>query len=146
MIIETGNAAEPESFACQVSKGLSPGDVLILTGDLGAGKTTFTRGLAMSMGMDPNLVSSPTFTLMNIYPGTPALVHVDFYRIPDGGDIFFEELDDALNGNAIVVIEWGDRFLDQLRDMVQGKLFIGRFTVLGEELREIMIEEDSYYG
>jgi len=97
------------------------------------------------MGIDPNIVSSPTFTLMNIYPGAPALVHVDFYRIPDGGDIFFDELDDALNGNTIVVIEWGDRFLDQLREMVQGKLFIGRFRVTGEEEREIVIEEDSHH-
>jgi len=143
MIVKTGNAEETELLARQVREGLSPGDTLILTGDLGAGKTTFTRGLATAMGIDPDIVSSPTFTLMNIYPGTPALVHVDFYRVPDGGDIFFEELDDALNENAIVVIEWGDRFLDQLRDMVQGKLFIGRFTVLGEELREIVIEEDS---
>ncbi len=143
MIVKTGNAEETELLARQVREGLSPGDTLILTGDLGAGKTTFTRGLATAMGIDPEIVSSPTFTLMNIYPGTPALVHVDFYRVPDGGDIFFEELDDALNENAIVVIEWGDRFLDQLRDMVQGKLFIGRFTVLGEELREIVIEEDS---
>ncbi len=145
MIVETGSAGETEQLAYRVREQLSPGDVLVLTGDLGAGKTTFTRGLAMAMDMDPNIVSSPTFTLMNIYPGTPPLIHVDFYRIPDGGDIFFEELDDALNGNAIVVIEWGDRFLDQLREMIQGKLFIGRFRVTGEELREIVIEEDSHH-
>lgn len=143
MIVKTGNAEETELLARQVGEGLSPGDTLILTGDLGAGKTTFTRGLATAMGIDPGIVSSPTFTLMNIYPGTPALVHVDFYRIPDGGDIFFEELDDALNENAIVVIEWGDRFLSQLREMVRGKLIIVRFMVLREELREIVIEEDS---
>ncbi|NOY23948.1 MAG: tRNA (adenosine(37)-N6)-threonylcarbamoyltransferase complex ATPase subunit type 1 TsaE [Acidobacteria bacterium] len=145
MIVETGSAVETEQLASQVREKLSPGDVLVLTGDLGAGKTTFTRGLARAMGIDPNVVSSPTFTLINIYPGTPALIHVDFYRIPDGGDIFFEELDDALNGDAIVVIEWGDRFLDQLREMVQGKLFIGRFRVTGEEIREIVIEEDSHH-
>ncbi len=145
MFVETGSAGETEQLAYRVREQLSPGDVLVLTGDLGAGKTTFTRGLAMAMDMDPNIVSSPTFTLMNIYPGVPPLVHVDFYRIPDGGDIFFEELDDALNGNAIVVIEWGDRFLNQLREMIQGKLFIGRFRVTGEELREIVIEEDSHH-
>lgn len=143
MIVKTVNAEETELLARQVREGLSPGDTLILTGDLGAGKTTFTRGLATAMGIDPDIVSSPTFTLMNIYPGSPALVHVDFYRIPEGGDIFFEELDDALNENAIVVIEWGDRFLSQLREMVRGKLIIVRFMVLGEELREIVIEEDS---
>ncbi len=145
MILETGSAVETEKAAASFGKELVSGDVLILTGDLGAGKTTFTRGLASAMGMNPDIISSPTFTLMNIYPGNPALIHVDFYRIPDGGDIFFEELDDALNRNAIVVIEWGDRFLEQLREMVQGRLFVACFRVKGEDLREIVIEEDSHY-
>ncbi|NOZ14017.1 MAG: tRNA (adenosine(37)-N6)-threonylcarbamoyltransferase complex ATPase subunit type 1 TsaE [Acidobacteria bacterium] len=145
MIVQTGSAFETEKAAAGFGKKLVPGDVLVLTGDLGSGKTTFTRGLALAMGMNPDIVSSPTFTLMNIYPGTPALVHVDFYRIPDGGDIFFEELDDALNGNAIVVIEWGDRFLEQLREMVSGRLFVACFRVTGEDLREIVIEEDSHH-
>ncbi len=145
MKVMTRTPEETEKTALEFGATLSPGDVLVLTGDLGAGKTTFTRGLAMMAGMDPNVVSSPTFTLMNRYPGSPELIHVDFYRIPDDGDIFFEELDDALNGTAIVVIEWGDRFLGQLREMVRGKLFIARFRVVNDEVREILIEEDSDY-
>lgn len=143
MKVVTGSSDETEALASSLASRLCFGDVVVLSGDLGAGKTTFTRGLARTLGIDPEIVSSPTFTLMSIYPGKTPLVHVDFYRIPDGGDIFFDELDEAMSEDVIVVIEWGDRFLEQLRDMVQGKLYLVRFVITGEEEREISIEENS---
>ena len=143
MKVVTGSSDETEALASSLVSRLCFGDVVVLSGDLGAGKTTFTRGLARALGIDPEIVSSPTFTLMSIYPGKTPLVHVDFYRIPDGTDIFFDELDEAMSEDVIVVIEWGDRFLDQLRDMVQGKLYLVRFVITGEEEREISIEENS---
>lgn len=84
------------------------GDVLVLSGDLGAGKTTFTQGLALGLGIDER-VTSPTFVISRVHPhpsGGPALVHVDAYRLGSLGEL--EDLDlDADLQRSVVVIEWG---------------------------------------
>ncbi len=89
---------------------LQPGDVLLLEGDLGAGKTTFTQGLAAAVGVDA-AVTSPTFTLMNIYPTTSGfdLVHVDVYRLERLSEVVDLGLGEILDDGAVVVVEWGDR-------------------------------------
>jgi tRNA threonylcarbamoyladenosine biosynthesis protein TsaE len=85
----------------------------LLVGDLGAGKTTLTRGLAAGFGVDPDDVSSPTFTLVNRYSGRIPVYHIDLYRI--GPDETFElGLDEILDDpRAAVIIEWADRLGDQ---------------------------------
>jgi tRNA threonylcarbamoyladenosine biosynthesis protein TsaE len=86
---------------------------LLLVGDLGAGKTTLTRGLAAGFGVDPDDVSSPTFTLVNRYSGRIPVYHIDLYRI--GPDETFElGLDEILDDpRAAVIIEWAERLGDQ---------------------------------
>jgi tRNA threonylcarbamoyladenosine biosynthesis protein TsaE len=86
---------------------LQRGDVVLLTGELGAGKTTFVRGVALGTGSRAD-VASPTFQLVRIYPGRVQLAHVDLYRVENNSelrDLGLEELADT----GAVVVEWGDR-------------------------------------
>lgn len=91
------------------------GDVLVLSGDLGAGKTTFTQGLARGLGIDER-VTSPTFVISRVHPnptGAPALVHVDAYRLGSLGEL--EDLDlDADLESSVVVVEWGRGLAESL--------------------------------
>ncbi|MBN7274338.1 tRNA (adenosine(37)-N6)-threonylcarbamoyltransferase complex ATPase subunit type 1 TsaE [Ligilactobacillus pobuzihii] len=99
------NAQETQEIALQVSKYLQAGDVILLQGELGAGKTTFTKGLASGLGIKSN-VKSPTFTLIREYTeGRLPLYHMDVYRLEDGGasDLGLEEYFD---GDGLCVVEW----------------------------------------
>jgi tRNA threonylcarbamoyladenosine biosynthesis protein TsaE len=102
--------AATRSAAAEVANTLQPGDVILLEGDLGAGKTTFVQGLAAALGVNAP-VTSPTFTLMNVYP-TPRgfdLVHVDAYRLEQLSELVDLALPEMLDDGAVVVIEWGER-------------------------------------
>ncbi len=116
-----------------------PGDVLALVGDLGAGKTTFTRSLAKGMLVDrPNSVCSPTFTIVNEYPGPLPLYHIDLYRIGDQDEAWELGLDEYFFGQGVCVVEWFDRFpklqpretleirLDFLDDLPDGRRVTAR--------------------
>jgi tRNA threonylcarbamoyl adenosine modification protein YjeE len=88
---------------------------MALIGDLGAGKTTFTRGIAVGAGVDPTVVTSPTFSLVNLYPGRVGLAHLDLYRLEDERALDEIGFDDAVeSAGAAAVIEWADRFADRL--------------------------------
>ncbi|WP_304948721.1 tRNA (adenosine(37)-N6)-threonylcarbamoyltransferase complex ATPase subunit type 1 TsaE [Streptococcus sinensis] len=88
-------------------------DVLILTGDLGAGKTTFTKGLARGLGIK-QMIKSPTYTIVREYEGRLPLYHLDVYRIGEDPDSI--DLDDFLFGEGVTVIEWGELLEDSLPD------------------------------
>ena len=107
---ETANQSETESAGESLGRTLRAGEVVLLFGDLGAGKTAFVRGLARGVGADPEEVSSPTFTIVQEYPGTSAtLYHVDLYRLePDEIDDL--GLEDLVAGEGIVAIEWAERW------------------------------------
>jgi tRNA threonylcarbamoyladenosine biosynthesis protein TsaE len=111
--IETASEAETAAAGEALGRTLPGGTVLLLEGQLGAGKTAFVRGLAAGLGASPAEVSSPTFTLIQEYPGTAAtLYHVDLYRlapreVPDLG------LDDLMHERAVLAVEWPDRWTDQ---------------------------------
>ncbi|MER7758842.1 tRNA (adenosine(37)-N6)-threonylcarbamoyltransferase complex ATPase subunit type 1 TsaE [Streptomyces sp. NPDC097619] len=97
---------------------LRPGDLVLLTGELGAGKTTLTRGLGEGLGVR-GAVTSPTFVISRVHPslvGGPALVHVDAYRLGGGLDEM-EDLDlDVSLPESVVVVEWGDGKVEELSD------------------------------
>lgn len=94
-----------EAFAASFARALLPGDVVALTGKLGAGKTTFVRAAVRALhGEDQT--SSPTFTFWHRYRGDPPLDHIDLYRLNDPSELRELGLDDAFNGGSIVFVEW----------------------------------------
>jgi tRNA threonylcarbamoyladenosine biosynthesis protein TsaE len=105
--IVTNSPAETEFAGEQLGRGLREGDLLLLEGDLGAGKTTFVRGVARGVGSSAH-VASPTFQLVRVYPGRVQLAHVDLYRLESGADLLDLGLEELLEHGAVVV-EWGDR-------------------------------------
>ena len=95
---------------------LRAGDVLVLTGDLGAGKTQLTKGIAAGMGVEDD-VTSPTFTIQMVYDGAEMpLYHFDLYRLDDPDQLDDTGLFDALESDGPCVIEWGEHFVEQIGD------------------------------
>jgi len=93
---------------------LMGGDILALTGDLGAGKTLLTRGIAQGLGIPANQVNSPTFTLIQTYDSPIPVIHVDLYRLEDPAAIGQIGLEDYFITKNIVIIEWADRCIQAL--------------------------------
>lgn len=105
--VETRSAAETHAVAAAVAGVVRAGDVLLLSGDLGAGKTVFARGLAEGLDVDDQVVS-PTFTIVREYAGRLPLVHVDVYRLESVRELEDLGLDEIVREDAVAVIEWGD--------------------------------------
>jgi tRNA threonylcarbamoyladenosine biosynthesis protein TsaE len=105
----TASEDETRALAREISADLAAGATILLTGDLGAGKTAFVRGLAEGLGIDPDEVTSPTFTLVHEYRGGRLpLVHVDLYRL-DRANLDEIGLDPDLAAAGVLAIEWADR-------------------------------------
>jgi tRNA threonylcarbamoyladenosine biosynthesis protein TsaE len=106
-------ASEEETIALgeQLARELPRNAVVLLIGDLGAGKTTLAKGIVKGLGAaHPDDVSSPTFTLIHEYGDPPAVYHVDLYRLEDARDAATLGLDELFDRDALVLIEWGERF------------------------------------
>jgi tRNA threonylcarbamoyladenosine biosynthesis protein TsaE len=130
----TGSAAETEAAGERLGRRLRRGDLLLLEGPLGAGKTTLVRGLARGIGVDGD-VASPTFQLVRLHRGPIQLAHIDLFRVassPELADLGLEELLDE----GAVAVEWGDRLVgaDAGRS---GRL---QLEILGEERRRLTLE------
>ena len=93
---------------------LAAGDVLGLVGELGSGKTTFIQGLAKGLGVDPNLVRSPTFVLLREYPGRVPLTHIDGYRLESGSSVIWLDMEWVFDPKKVTALEWADRVADSL--------------------------------
>jgi tRNA threonylcarbamoyladenosine biosynthesis protein TsaE len=110
--VETAGEEETEAIGGRLASGLEPGDILALYGELGAGKTCLVRGIARGLGIDEGCVASPSFTLINEYPGRVPLVHLDGYRL-DSAEAFEElGLEDYFEGEGVLVIEWAEKVPD----------------------------------
>ena len=106
--IESRIAEETLRIGKELGRRLQPGDALLLTGDLGAGKTTLTQGIALGLDI-PERPRSPTFVIATEYEGRLPLYHLDLYRVEDLGELGELGLDEYLIGDGVTVVEWADR-------------------------------------
>ena len=133
-VLETASEAETSTAGEALGKTLGAGDVVLLYGDLGAGKTAFVRGLARGLGADPDDVSSPTFTLVQEYAGPRlTLFHVDLYRLAPA-EIDDLGLEDLIAGRGVVAIEWAERWPGRPDTVTEV-----RIEEAGEDRRRIQI-------
>ena len=144
--VELADEEALAELARDVAQFVGPGDLVTLSGDLGAGKTTFARALIRHLRQDPDLeVPSPTFTLMQIYPGDAyPIVHADLYRIRDPGELAELGWDEATE-DALVLVEWADRAGDQLPP---DRLDVGFFVEpeLGDSQRASIVTGHGKFG
>ena len=104
--MRTHSPAETRALGNQLSRLLQPGDVLCLWGDLGAGKSELTRGIAEGLGVS-GPVTSPSFTIMNVYSdGRAPLYHFDWYRLESSEELYEMGMDEYLGGDGVAVVEW----------------------------------------
>lgn len=138
--ITTKSARETQQRGEDFAKRLKKGDIVGLVGELGAGKTCFIQGLARGLKVPEDCyVSSPTFTILKIYPGNVNLYHFDFYRLSDPAEFDDLAFEDYVNEGGIVVIEWADKFLELLPKGIK----VITFEVVGENERKITYEIQS---
>ena len=131
----TANPAATQAIGHALAPIVSAGDVIVLTGDLGAGKTQFTKGLAAGLGVAEG-VTSPTFNLLLVHDGRIPLYHFDLYRLRTADEL--EDLDywGTLESDGVSVGEWGDRFAEAL----PGVCLVVRLRVTGDEARDLEAE------
>ncbi len=130
----TQSEAETAAAGRNLAATLQPGDVVLLSGALGAGKTAFVRGLADGLGADPSNVTSPTFTLIQEYPGRQCMLyHVDLYRL-EPREVDDLGLDELLSQEAIVAVEWPERLPRPIEDAIEVLILYN-----GETRREILV-------
>jgi tRNA threonylcarbamoyladenosine biosynthesis protein TsaE len=111
---------ETMQIGMDLAQSLPVPGVVLLRGSLGCGKTTLTRGIAQGLGLsDPSLVNSPSFTLVNVYPGACPIYHVDLYRLDGARDLYSIGIDDFLGKEGVSIIEWSERLLFPLKGAVE---------------------------
>ena len=131
----TNSPAQTEAVGSALGKILKPGTVIAYRGDLGAGKTAFTRGLAKGLGSD-EMVTSPTYTIVNEYlGGRMPLFHFDMYRLASSDDLWDIGWEDYLDRNGICAVEWSENVADAMEDAI-----VITIEKLGDDARRITIE------
>ena len=134
LVIETGSPEQTEAVGSSLGKLLDSGDVVTLSGELGGGKTCFVRGVVASLApASKELVASPTFAILNEYPGQPPVLHYDCYRLHGSDDAIELGFEEQLCGKAVCLIEWPERIAGILPDERLEVLF----EYSGEDQRSI---------
>jgi tRNA threonylcarbamoyladenosine biosynthesis protein TsaE len=134
----TNSAKETMAIGEKLAKKLMPGDVVALSGNLGSGKTTFTKGIGRGLGIkDARHINSPTFVLIKEYKGKIPLYHLDLYRLDKVKDVENIAVEEYIYGEGITVIEWADK----VRVLLPERCIWVKFKIKGENKREIIIED-----
>ena len=132
----TTSDEETISLGQRLGALLSEGDVVALVGELGSGKTWFTKGLALGLGVSPDtIVTSPSFTLVNEYKGRYTFYHMDFYRLENLPEVLSAGLEEYLHDSGVVALEWADRWPEILPD----KRVLVKFLIIDDRRREITL-------
>lgn len=127
---------ETEALGARLARSLRAGDLVLLEGDLGLGKTVFVRGVAAELGVPPEDVSSPSFTLVQEYRGgSMPVFHIDLYRLESAEEVGTLGLEDILGGGGLALVEWGER----LPPFYRRECTVVRFYDRGEGARQIEI-------
>lgn len=139
--VTTSSAEETIAFAEKIGAMLKGGDIIAYKGGLGAGKTTFTRGLAIGMGL-PDEVSSPTFALVNEYRGKAlTLYHFDMYRIMNEEALETTGFYDYLSDDCVIAVEWSENIADCLTK----NIITVTIENIGEDMRRIEVKGDERF-
>lgn len=136
MRILTGSEEETVKVGAAIGGKLKPGDVISLNGDLGAGKTYITKGIAKGLGVD-DYITSPTFIIVNEYEGRIPLYHFDVYRINDIDEMYEIGFEEYLYGNGVCIVEWG-KIVKEL--MPENTINID-INKIDDNTREIIIDD-----
>ena len=133
----TSNSPEDTlSIARALGAALGPGDVVALTGELGAGKTLFCKGVGEALGIPPDRILSPTFTIVTEHAGPVPLTHIDVYRLSGAREADEIGMRELLPGVGVCLVEWAEKIEELLpTDCIQVK-----FTISGDDRREIAVE------
>ncbi len=136
----THSSDETIQLGREIGRGLTPPVLILLSGDLGAGKTTLTKGIANGMGAaGEDEVTSPTFTLVHKYDGKSRVYHVDLYRITDSHDLETLGLEDIFNEAAVVIVEWPDK----LTIRTDWPVIRVHLEHVSDDTRRIVISDDA---
>jgi tRNA threonylcarbamoyladenosine biosynthesis protein TsaE len=134
----TNSAKETMLIAEKLAKTLRPGDMIALSGDLGSGKTTFTKGIGKGLGVkDSKRINSPTFVLIKEYSGKIPLYHLDLYRLDALKEIENLAVEEYIYGTGVTVIEWAEK----IKCLLPEKRILVKFKVKGDTKREVVIED-----
>lgn len=133
----TRSAKETMLIGEKLARNLKPGSVVALSGNLGSGKTTFTKGIGKGLGVkDPRRINSPTFVLIKEYNGKIPLYHFDLYRLDDLKEIENLAIEEYIYGNGVTVIEWAEK----IKCILPEKYILVKFEAKGDDKREVTIE------
>ncbi|MFA5389347.1 MAG: tRNA (adenosine(37)-N6)-threonylcarbamoyltransferase complex ATPase subunit type 1 TsaE [Candidatus Omnitrophota bacterium] len=133
------NSAEETMLAGEkLAKKLKPGDVVALSGDLGSGKTTFTKGIGKGLGVkEPRRINSPTFVLIREYDGRIPLYHLDLYRLDNIMEIENLAIEEYIYSDRVTVIEWAEK----IKCILPEKRVTVKFKIKDGDKREVLIED-----
>ena len=136
-ILQAVSHAEDQTraLAGKLAASFVPGDVIVLQGQLGSGKTVFVKGLAAALGLDEKLVNSPSYTFVNEYPGEKPLYHLDLYRLKDLTELREIGWDEYMGRNGLMVVEWGEK----AKSLLPKRYYLIIFRIVSESEREIDI-------
>ena len=142
-MIRTSSAEETRNLGRRMAAGLRPGDIVLLHGDLGAGKSELARGIAEGLGVRET-VTSPSFTILNVYEsGRVPLYHFDWYRLESEEELYELGMDEFLGGDGIALVEWPER----CPEAVPADCLLIRIEAEGENTRRFeMTPEGSFRG
>lgn len=139
-VFNSDSPEETQNIAFELAKSFKAGDVVLYEGDLGAGKTAFTKGIARALDVE-DTVTSPTFAIVNEYEGRMPLFHFDLYRLESFDDLYSIGFFDYLVRGGIIAAEWSENIPDLAADLDDGKrtIYTVRIDKTGENSRKISI-------